>query len=71
LAHRNLRHWSGGCKLVRPTYFPELIDCLRDTLQQIERGDDGNSIEVQELKRRIVLLLADLELKEPAKTKCA
>jgi hypothetical protein len=45
-------------------YFPELIDCLGDTVRQIERGEDGNSPEIRDLKRRILLLLADLERKE-------
>ena len=51
--------------MLRP-YFPELIDCLRDTLLQIERGEDGSGPEIQELKRKLVLLLADLRPSDKA-----
>ena len=56
-----------GVVVSRP-YFPELIECLRDTLRQIERVEDGSSAEVKDLKRRIILLLADLQ---ETKTKVA
>ena len=57
---------------MEPPYFPELITCLRDTLRQIERDEmEENSPEIQELKRRIVLLLADLELKRVEEWKAA
>jgi hypothetical protein len=52
-------------------YFPELIDCLRATIGKIEEDDKhGKSRELQDLKRRVVLLIADLEHK-PDKPKCA
>ena len=46
-------------------YFHQLVDCLRDTLQQMERGEDGDSPEVEELKRKILLLLADIRHEWP------
>ena len=42
-------------------YRPEFIDCLRATLQQIEQGADVDDPQIQDLKRRILLLLADLK----------
>ena len=52
-------------------YFTELIDCYRDTLQTIEQGDDENATELQDLKRRVVRLLANLQFNEPESPKAA
>jgi len=43
---------------------PTLIHRLHETLNHIEEENDGKRPELQDLKRRILLLLADLELKK-------
>lgn len=48
-------------------YFPELIDCLRDTLSKMEQDEEITTPEVQDLKSRVLLLLAELETKKAAK----
>jgi hypothetical protein len=52
-------------------YLTELIDCYRDTLQKVEQGNDANATELQDLKRRVVRLLATLEFNEPENPKAA
>ena len=37
---------------------------LRNTLERIERDEDGNDVKFQDLKCRILLLLADLKREE-------
>lgn len=51
-------------------YPPELIDTLRATLRNIEQDENRETPELQELKRKVLLLLAELELRKAA-AKCA
>jgi len=56
---------------MKPPYYPELIDTLRATLSKIEEEGDSTGRELEDLKRRILLLLADLERKKPEKPHAA
>ena len=48
-------------------YPPELIDSLRVTLRNIEQDENQDSTELQELRRKVLLLLSELELRKNSK----
>ena len=50
-------------------YFPELVDCLRNTLRDLEKDQNIQNPDMQKLKRNVLLLLSDLERKTAEKSK--